>query len=73
MGGGYHIYIYPSIFPPLKSLDYSSSQEGLLNLVLLDIPISTIQSLRLLRSIKTVTYQLSHLVFELRVGGFGFI
>ncbi|OLP94416.1 hypothetical protein AK812_SmicGene23571 [Symbiodinium microadriaticum] len=37
--------------------------EGLLNLVLMDVPISTIQSLRLLRSIKFISSQLSEVRF----------
>lgn len=39
--------------------------EGLLNLVLMDVPISTIQSLRLLRSIKFISSQLSEDVKQL--------
>lgn len=41
-------------------LDQTEFVEGLLNLVLLDVPISTIQSLRLLRLLRTMSQKLDH-------------
>lgn len=41
-------------------LDQKEFVEGLLNLVLLDVPISTIQSLRLLRLLRTMSQKLDH-------------
>eukprot|EP00435_Cladocopium_sp_Y103_P042299 s604_g11.t1 len=41
-------------------LDQTEFVEGLLNLVLLDVPISTIQSLRLLRLLRAMSQKLDH-------------